>query len=84
VTASRCCNSTSFALALAGWAADPRRERSIALAAAAFAGPLSFLQLDEVFTRPLRESDRYRDSFAGASRSLAEHGALGVIERLLG
>jgi mannitol 2-dehydrogenase len=84
------------ALALAGWARylavtpaperapDPRGERAAALAGQSLDDPLGFLELEEVFTPALRESSRYRDSFANASRSLAENGPLGAIERLLG
>jgi mannitol 2-dehydrogenase len=82
------------ALALAGWARylavtaraerapDPRGARAAALAVASLDDPLAFLELEEVFTPALRESDRFRDSFAQASRTLAEHGSLGAIERL--
>jgi hypothetical protein len=55
----------------------------VALAVRSLDDPLAFLELDEVFTPALRESGRVRDSFAQASRSLAENGSLGAIERLL-
>jgi mannitol 2-dehydrogenase len=83
------------ALALAGWARylavtpdserapDPRGERAVTLAIRSLDDPLAFLDLDEVFTPALRESRRFRESFAGASRSLAENGSLTAIERLL-
>jgi len=82
------------ALALAGWArylatvpvaaraADPRGKRSAALAALALNDPLAFLELEEVFTPPVRENARFRDTFSQAARSLAEIGPLGSIERI--
>jgi mannitol 2-dehydrogenase len=82
------------ALALAGWARylatvpaaqrapDPRGERAAALAARSLQDPLAFIELDEVFTPPLRGSARFRDAFAHAAGSLAELGPLGAIERL--
>ena len=82
------------ALALAGWARylattpaaerapDTHGERSIALAAESLQNPLAFLELHEVFTPPLRESLRFREAFASAADSLAEHGPLAAIERL--
>jgi mannitol 2-dehydrogenase len=82
-------------LALAGWArylavtpaseraSDPQGERAAALAVRSVDDPLAFLELVEVFTPALRENGRFRDSFAQASRSLAENGSLTAIERLL-
>ncbi|MDX6619616.1 MAG: mannitol 2-dehydrogenase [Gaiellales bacterium] len=84
------------ALALAGWARylatvppgerafDASGDRSAAFAARALAEPLAFLELAEVFTPPLRDSVRFRDAFANAANSLAAHGPLGAIDRLLG
>ena len=84
------------ALALAGWARylavtpaserapDSHGERAAALAIQSLDDPLAFLELGEVFTPALRESRRFRSSFADASRSLAENGPLTAIERLLG
>ena len=81
-------------LALAGWARylatvpaaerapDPRGERSEALAARSLQDPLAFLELTDVFTPPLRESARFRESFANAAAGLAALGPLGAIERL--
>jgi mannitol 2-dehydrogenase len=83
------------ALALAGWArylatvpageraADPHGARSASFAVRSLDDPTAFLELGEVFTPPLRESDRFRQAFADASRELAERGSLGAIERLL-
>ena len=83
------------ALALAGWARylavtpaadrapDPHGERAIALALASLDAPLTFLELDEVFSPPLSESERFRQAFSEASRSLAADGSLGAVERLL-
>ena len=64
-------------------APDPHGERAIALAFGALDAPLTFLELDEVFSPPLRQSDRFRQAFSEASRSLAADGSLGAIERLL-
>jgi mannitol 2-dehydrogenase len=83
------------ALALAGWARylavtppaerapDPRGQRTIALALASLDAPLTFLALDEVFSPPLRESERFRQAFSEASRSLAADGSFGALDRLL-
>ena len=83
------------ALALAAWsrylgtvpaadrAPDSRGERAAELARAALSDPLSFLELDEVFTAPLRESATFREAFAEAYRDLAAHGALQTIEHTL-
>jgi mannitol 2-dehydrogenase len=83
------------ALALAGWARylatvpaaerayDASGERSAALAARALGDPLAFLELSEVFTPRLRESERFRRAFAAAAESLAARGALAAIEDLL-
>jgi mannitol 2-dehydrogenase len=83
------------ALALAGWARylavtsaadrapDPHGERAIALALASLDHPLTFLELDEVFSPPLRHSDRFRKAFSEASGSLAADGSFGAVERLL-
>src|SRR5256885_2522085 len=83
------------ALALAGWARylavtpaaerapDPHGERTIALAPGSLDAPLTFLELDEVFSPPLRESERFRQAFSETSRSLAADGPLGAVERLL-
>jgi mannitol 2-dehydrogenase len=83
------------ALALAAWsrylgttpaaerARDPRGERAAALAAEALDDPLAFLELDEVFTAPLRESEDFRAAFARAARDLADNGPLRAIENVL-
>jgi len=83
------------ALALAAWsrylatvsdserAPDSRGERAAAVAKDALRDPASFLELDEVFTTPLRESPVFRDAFVGASEDLIAVGPVGAIERLL-
>jgi len=83
------------ALALAAWsrylatvpagdrAVDTRGERAAQLASRALADPLAFLELDEVFTAPVRNAKSFRDAFAAASRDLAEHGPIEAIERVL-
>jgi mannitol 2-dehydrogenase len=83
------------ALALAGWArylatvpaadraSDPTGDRAAAFAARSMVDPQAFLELEQVFTRPLRESVRFREAFAGAGSALAAHGSVGTIERLL-
>jgi mannitol-1-phosphate/altronate dehydrogenase len=64
-------------------APDPHGERAIALALGSLDAPLTFLELDEVFSPALRESERFRQAFSKASRSLAADGSFGAVERLL-
>jgi mannitol 2-dehydrogenase len=83
------------ALALAGWArylgtvpaalraSDSRGERAAELAELSIAEPLSFLELDEVFTPALRASERFRDAFVAGAATLARLGPLGAIEHVL-
>jgi mannitol 2-dehydrogenase len=83
------------ALALAGWARylatvppalrapDSRGQRAAELAPASLAEPLAFLELDEVFTPPLRASPAFRDAFTAAAAALSTFGPLGAIERNL-
>jgi mannitol 2-dehydrogenase len=85
----------SAALALAAWrrylatvpdeerAPDSRGESAVALARESDDDPLKFLALDSVFSAPLRESTRFRDAFARASRDLATVGPLQAIDRTL-
>jgi mannitol 2-dehydrogenase len=82
------------ALALAGWArylatvpaseraADPQGDRAARLAVRSLDDPQVFLELDQVFTPRLRESDRFRAAFTAASRELAARGSIGALERL--
>jgi mannitol 2-dehydrogenase len=84
------------ALALAGWARylatvpaaerahDPQGDRAAAFAVRSLADPRAFLEFDAVFTPRLRESDRFGEAFAAASRELAERGSVGALDRLLG
>jgi mannitol 2-dehydrogenase len=83
------------ALALAAWARylatvppelrapDSHGERAAALAERSLGDPLAFLELEEVFTPPLRHSARFREAFELASRQLAELGPLPAIEQVL-
>jgi mannitol 2-dehydrogenase len=83
------------ALALAGWArylatvpaaeraSDPHGDEAARLALRSLDDPRVFLELDEVFTPPLRQSDRFGNAFGAAARELADHGPLGAIDRLL-
>jgi mannitol 2-dehydrogenase len=83
------------ALALAAWcrylgtvpaaerAPDSRGDRAVELARAALSDPLAYLELDDVFTPPLRESATFRAAFAGAHSDLAARGSLGAIEGIL-
>jgi mannitol 2-dehydrogenase len=83
------------ALALAGWARylatvpaserahDPHGDRAATFAVRSVDDPRAFLEFDQVFTPRLRESDRFGDAFAAASRELAARGPIGAIERLL-
>jgi mannitol 2-dehydrogenase len=83
------------ALALAGWARylatvraderayDPQGDVAAAFASRSAADPRAFLEFEEVFTPPLRESDRFALSFEAASRELAARGAVGALEQRL-
>jgi mannitol 2-dehydrogenase len=83
------------ALALAAWmrylatvppgerAPDPHGDEAAALAATAVDDPTAFLELDAVFTPLVRDSERFRQAFALASRQLGELGPLDAIERVL-
>jgi len=83
------------ALALAGWARylatvppasrapDARGEGAAKLAEGSLADPLSFLDLDEVFTPGLRASERFRDAFTAAAADLARLSPLSAIENVL-
>jgi mannitol 2-dehydrogenase len=86
---------TRAALALAAWARylatvppavrapDSRGERAVALARRSLVDPLAFLELEEVFTPPLRESARFRDAFAANAAALEALGPLRAIENAL-
>jgi mannitol 2-dehydrogenase len=81
------------ALALAGWARylatlpqadhapDSRGARAAALAESSVSSPLAFLQLEEVFSPPLRESQRFREAFRASAVDLAQLGPIGAIEK---
>jgi mannitol 2-dehydrogenase len=83
------------ALALAAWARylatvpptmrapDSRGERAAALAQRSLVDPLAFLELEEVFTPPLRDSARFRNAFAANAAALEALGPLGAIENAL-
>jgi mannitol 2-dehydrogenase len=82
------------ALALAAWARylavvppserapDSHGERTAELAARSLTDPLAFLELDEVFTPPLRANERFRAAFSAASADLESVGPLGAIEKI--
>ena len=82
------------ALALAGWARylatvpaaerahDSHGDRAATFAVRSLDEPRAFLEFDQVFTPRLRESDRFGDAFAAASRALAERGSIGAMEQL--
>jgi mannitol 2-dehydrogenase len=79
------------ALALAGWArylgTVPAEERapdshgadSAELATQALDDPRAFLELDLVFTPPLRESERFGDAFVRAYGDVAARGSIAAI-----
>src|SRR5581483_9670958 len=83
------------ALALAGWARylatvpqdarapDSRGQRAAALAGCSLGDPVIFLELEEVFTSPLRESTRFREAFTAAAADLAKLGPLRAIEKTI-
>jgi mannitol 2-dehydrogenase len=76
------------ALALAAWARylatvpaeerapDSRGERAVVLAKQSLEDPQTFLELEEVFTEPVRTNQRFRDAFEAASRDLAAYGPI--------
>ena len=84
------------ALALAGWARylatvpaaerayDPQGDVAAAFASRSVADPRAFLEFEEVFPPPLRESERFGAAFEAATRELAARGAVGALEQLLG
>jgi mannitol 2-dehydrogenase len=79
------------ALALAGWArylaTVPAAERALdrhgdeaaTFAVRSLEDPAAFLEFDQVFTSRLRDSERFRNAFAGASNALAERGPIGAM-----
>jgi mannitol 2-dehydrogenase len=82
------------ALALAAWARylaiappalrarDSLGARAALLAQRSVADPSTFLELDDVFTPPLRGSKRFRDAFTASAADLVRLGPHGAIERL--
>jgi mannitol 2-dehydrogenase len=83
------------ALALAGWARylatvpaaerahDPHGDRAATFALRSLEDPRAFLEFDEVFTPPLRESGPFGDAFVTASGDLAARGSVGALAKLL-
>jgi mannitol 2-dehydrogenase len=83
------------ALALAAWqrylattpadtrAPDSRGDRAVELAAASLDEPLRFLELTEVFTPALCESEQFRAAFAAGAGLLSERPPLAAIEAAL-
>jgi mannitol 2-dehydrogenase len=81
-------------LALAGWArylatvpaaeraSDPQGEEASAFAIDSMADPRAFLELAQVFTPAVRESDRFRNAFVDASNMLAAQGSVGAMDAL--
>jgi mannitol 2-dehydrogenase len=82
------------ALALAGWARylattptekrapDVGAERAATYAVRSLDDPAAFLELAEVFPPSLRDSERFRDAFATATRTLATRGPIGAADQL--
>jgi hypothetical protein len=64
-------------------APDSRGERAAALGQRSLVDPLAFLELEEVFTPPLRDSARFRNAFAANGAALEALGPLGAIENAL-
>ena len=60
-------------------APDSQGARSVEVAAQALDDPRAFLELDLVFTPPLRESERFGDAFVKASNELAVRGSVGAM-----
>ena len=84
------------ALALAGWARylatvpaaerayDPHADQAAEFAVRSLDDPRAFFDFGSVFTPRLRESERFADAFAHASRELAARGSIGAMQSLLG
>jgi mannitol 2-dehydrogenase len=82
------------ALALAGWARylattpteeramDGGAERAAPYAVRSLDDPVAFLDFAEVFPSSLRDSERFREAFTSAMRTLATLGPIGAVERL--
>jgi mannitol 2-dehydrogenase len=82
------------ALALAGWArylattptekraADAGADHAATFAVRSLVDPAAFLGLAEVFPPSVRDSERFRDGFADATRNLAAGGPIGAVEQL--
>jgi mannitol 2-dehydrogenase len=82
------------ALALAGWARylaltptderapDTGGDRAAMYATRSLDDPVAFLGLAEVFPPSVRDSERFREAFTNATRSLAALGPIGAVEKL--
>lgn len=82
------------ALALAGWARylaltptderapDTGGDRATTYATRSLDDPVAFLGLAEVFPPSVRDSERFREAFTNAARSLAALGPIGAVEKL--
>jgi mannitol 2-dehydrogenase len=82
------------ALALAGWARylaltptderapDTGGDRAATYATRSLDDPVAFLGLAEVFPPSVRDSERFREAFTKATRSLATLGPIGAVEKL--
>jgi mannitol 2-dehydrogenase len=82
------------ALALAGWARylaltptderapDTGGDRAATYATRSLDDPVAFLGLAEVFPPSVRDSERFREAFTNATRSLAALGPIGAVEKL--
>jgi hypothetical protein len=64
-------------------APDPHGDRVAMFAARSLDDPRAFLEFNQVFTRRLRESDQFADTFAHASRELAARGPVGAMQASL-
>jgi mannitol 2-dehydrogenase len=82
------------ALALAGWARylatttteerapDAGADHAAMYAVRSLEDPIAFLDLAEVFPPAVRDSERFREAFRVATRSLATLGPIGAVEQL--
>jgi mannitol 2-dehydrogenase len=82
------------ALAIAGWARylaltptderapDTGGDRAATYATRSLDDPIAFLGLAEVFPPSVRDSERFREAFTNATRSLAALGPIGAVEKL--
>jgi mannitol 2-dehydrogenase len=63
-------------------APDARADHAATYAVRSLDDPVAFLGLADVFPPALRDNERFREAFAGATRTLAKRGPIGAVEKL--